>query len=380
MHRNGALTAVAPDAGDLTAILATVRGGDRRAFDVVFERLYDELHTLARRQLASHDAGETLRTTVLVHEAYLKLVDGARLADLDRRHFFALAARVMRQIIIDHARQTHALKRGGGAVRVALEAVSAPTGGELDAAELIALDRALTERVDDRRAAGGRRGAATAPRAGLAARAAADRCGAALRVRSLSLPTGRGRKPRTSRNRRAVKMWSYLTASLPVVLLILAPGCVGSGARTAADQPMSDAWRAAVADTIMTVLALSQAAYESDDCEGGDDSWMPDDGYVHFVALDMVIRLEEPDEILALCQRLRRDRVSQREEIDEQTVHLLTPDAAYVVTRSVGTTQWRDGRTQVLPTVETAVMARQGGRWRVVYKHISWRESPPARE
>lgn len=173
-------------------------------------------------------------------------------------------------------------------------------------------------------------------------------------------------------------MRSCLMSSIPAVLLILAVGCAGSGARTAEeDRPVTADWRAAVADTIRAVLALSQAAHESDDCEGGDDSWMPDEGYVHFVALDRVIRLEDPAEILAFCQRLRRDRVSQREEIDEQTVHLLTPDAAYVVTRSVGTTHWRDGRTQVLPTVETAVMARQADRWRVVYKHISWRESPP---
>lgn len=166
---------------------------------------------------------------------------------------------------------------------------------------------------------------------------------------------------------------------VPGVLLALVLGSAGCAARAATDHRlMTDAWRAAVADTIRAVVALSQAAHESDDCEGGDNSWMPDDGHVHYVALDRVIRLESRDEILALCQRLKRDRVSQREQIEEQTVHLLTPDAAYVVTRSVGTTQWRDGRTQVLPTVETAVMARQGDRWRVVYKHISWRE--PASE
>jgi ketosteroid isomerase-like protein len=75
--------------------------------------------------------------------------------------------------------------------------------------------------------------------------------------------------------------------------------------------------------------------------------------------------------------QLKQNRVSAREDIKEQTVHLVTPDVAYVVTRSTQTTQWRDGRVQILPMIETAVVARQAGRWRVLYKHLSWGAPSP---
>jgi RNA polymerase sigma factor (TIGR02999 family) len=140
--------------GDLTELLVAARAGQRGALDRLFARVYDELHELAHHQLASRDPGETLNTTALVHEAYIKLVDGSRIGFHDRHHFFALAARAMRQIVIDQARRAHAGKRGGDRVRVVLDPARLANGtaGEADAAELVALDGALTalERLSER--------------------------------------------------------------------------------------------------------------------------------------------------------------------------------------------------------------------------------------
>lgn len=113
----------------------------------LFDRLYDELHRLAHRQLAAHGpAGATLNTTVLVHEAYLRLAGSLGPGGGDRAHFFNLAARVMRHVIIDFARRRIADKRGGGAVKVSLDEAGDLAGpdGSLTA-ELLALDTALGE-------------------------------------------------------------------------------------------------------------------------------------------------------------------------------------------------------------------------------------------
>jgi RNA polymerase sigma factor (TIGR02999 family) len=133
--------------GDVTRLLSAARNGERPALDALFARVYEELHALAHHQLAGRDAGGTLSGTVLVHEAYLKLVDGAPVHYRDRRHFFAVAARAMRQIVLDSARRARAHKRGGDVIRVALDDSHVPNGArhDADAAELIALDDALTE-------------------------------------------------------------------------------------------------------------------------------------------------------------------------------------------------------------------------------------------
>jgi len=128
--------------GEITRLLASVRDGDRRAIDLVFKLVYRELHTAARRQLARARPGQTLDTTVLVHEAYLKLVDSAQANWTDRGHFFAVAAKAMRQIIIDHARWAARKKRGGGFQKVSLDGID--VADEERAAELVALDAALT--------------------------------------------------------------------------------------------------------------------------------------------------------------------------------------------------------------------------------------------
>lgn len=131
-----------PDARPpLTLLLKAAGDGDRTVLDEVFARVYDELYRLARR-LRSNGAGETLSTTALVHEAYMKLIPGADAGWQSRAHFFGAAARAMRQILVDAARRRTRLKRGGpGQWSVTL--------GDEHAAEpvhsttLLALDEAL---------------------------------------------------------------------------------------------------------------------------------------------------------------------------------------------------------------------------------------------
>jgi RNA polymerase sigma factor (TIGR02999 family) len=130
-----------PGRDQITRLLAAVRNGDRRAIDSVFNLVYAELHQSARRQLARARPGQTLNTTVLVHEAYLKLVDSANADWQDRGHFFAVAAKAMRQIIIDYARQASRKKRGGNMQRIPLDGID--VANEERASELVALDNAL---------------------------------------------------------------------------------------------------------------------------------------------------------------------------------------------------------------------------------------------
>jgi RNA polymerase sigma factor (TIGR02999 family) len=141
--------AAAPaDAAELTAQLAAARDGDRGALDRVFTLVYDELRRVASRQAMrlGGDPGSTLSTTALVHEAYLKLGGDGVVAANDRVHFFALAARAMRQILIDHARAGSRGKRGGGLAVLSLEGLAeAPGdgGGIAEVDDLLALGRAL---------------------------------------------------------------------------------------------------------------------------------------------------------------------------------------------------------------------------------------------
>jgi RNA polymerase sigma factor (TIGR02999 family) len=99
---------VPPD--DITAHLVAVRDGGRAAIDALFPLVYDRLHQLARARAA----GAPIDATELVHEAYLRFVDASRATYNDRQHFFAVAARAMRQIVVDHVRRQGAAKRGAG--------------------------------------------------------------------------------------------------------------------------------------------------------------------------------------------------------------------------------------------------------------------------
>ena len=128
--------------GDVTALLAAAGAGDRGAADQAFALVYDDLQRLARRQVRAAQAEAS--ATSLVHEVYLRLVRPDAMQLNDREHFFALAARAMRQLIVDHARQRAAAKRGGGAVPEALEEIEERVGAHADAERLLGLDQALT--------------------------------------------------------------------------------------------------------------------------------------------------------------------------------------------------------------------------------------------
>ena len=135
----------------VTLLLRDWRAGDRGALDDLMAVVYAELHRLAAGYLRGERPGHTFRPTDLVSEAYLRLADGATPELNDRVHFFAIAARTMRQILVDHARKRNAAKRGDGMQAVTLderiEAEGRPT-------EVIALDEALSalEAIDERKA------------------------------------------------------------------------------------------------------------------------------------------------------------------------------------------------------------------------------------
>lgn len=135
---------------EITLLLDAARDGDRVALDRVLSTLYQELHAMARRQLAGQH-GHTLDATALVHEAYLKLI-GRREAQFDdRAHFFAYAASAMRSVVVDYARQRLAQKRGGDLHRVTDLPEDVEGGLRLDE-DMLGLDTALTRlgAVDER--------------------------------------------------------------------------------------------------------------------------------------------------------------------------------------------------------------------------------------
>jgi RNA polymerase sigma factor (TIGR02999 family) len=124
-----------------TELLNAARSGDRHAFDRVYERVYDELRRIAHHRLLGQRPGDSLSTTVLVHEAYLRLADGPTISITDRAHFLALASRAMRFVLVDHARAQHAQKRGAGEAAVPLDRVQLPDAQP--AGDILALNDAL---------------------------------------------------------------------------------------------------------------------------------------------------------------------------------------------------------------------------------------------
>jgi RNA polymerase sigma-70 factor, ECF subfamily len=127
--------------GDITRLLAEIRQGNREAETRLAELVYDELHRLAKYRMYGERADHTLQPTVLVSEAFVRLVRSDSTEWTSRNHFFAVAATMMRRILIDHARQVRAQKRGGGA-KISLDTAIAVTDENL--VELLALDEALT--------------------------------------------------------------------------------------------------------------------------------------------------------------------------------------------------------------------------------------------
>jgi RNA polymerase sigma-70 factor (ECF subfamily) len=126
---------------EVTRLLCDWRGGDSTALEKLIPLVQPELQRLAHRYMSRERPGHTLQTTALLNDAYLELADKTHPQWQNRAHFFAAAAQLMRRIMVDHARQRQALKRGGGAIRVTLDEAAAVTQTRAD--ELLALDEAL---------------------------------------------------------------------------------------------------------------------------------------------------------------------------------------------------------------------------------------------
>jgi RNA polymerase sigma factor (TIGR02999 family) len=137
--------------GAATRLLLAWNAGDRKALDRMLPLVYDELHRLAARYLSRERPDHTLQPTALVHEAYLRLVNQREVDWRNRAQFIGVAAGMMRRILVNHARDRAAAKRGGGAVPVSLSLIESPSGGS--DMELIALEGALSrlEQLDPRR-------------------------------------------------------------------------------------------------------------------------------------------------------------------------------------------------------------------------------------
>ena len=132
------------DETDLTQILRAGRDGKREALDQLLPYVYDELKAIARNYLRRERVDHTLQSTALVNEAYLRLVDQERADWKDRSHFFAIASMTMRRLLVNHARDRKALKRGGDRARVPLDSRIRGTDDDLQT-DFIALDDALND-------------------------------------------------------------------------------------------------------------------------------------------------------------------------------------------------------------------------------------------
>jgi RNA polymerase sigma factor (TIGR02999 family) len=141
---------VAGDPG-VTTLLRDWRGGDEAALNRLVPLIEGELHRIAVRLMRGERLGNSLQATALVNEAYVRLIDVQHVNWQDRAHFLAMAARLMRRVLVDHARSKGYQKRGGGAVRVTFDELR--IGGVQPAPDLIALDEALSAlaRVDERK-------------------------------------------------------------------------------------------------------------------------------------------------------------------------------------------------------------------------------------
>ena len=141
-----------PSPGAGTPALAKAGAGGQATCDELFPLVYAELRRIAAREMRREKPGRTLQTTALVHEAYLRLLKDASLSFENRAHFLGIAARAMREILIEHARARSARKRGGGAVRLTVDDLVAPAPSP--SIDVLALDEALQRlaRLDERHA------------------------------------------------------------------------------------------------------------------------------------------------------------------------------------------------------------------------------------
>ncbi|HLJ28931.1 MAG TPA: sigma-70 family RNA polymerase sigma factor [Candidatus Angelobacter sp.] len=132
--------------GEITRLLTELTSGDSRAVDQLMPLVYSEMRKMARRYLRQERYDHTLQPTALVHEAYLKLVDQSGHGWQNRAHFFAIAAQIMRRILIDHARTHRAEKRGGAAAKLSLDVVDVIAKEQYP--QLIVLDEVLSRLQD----------------------------------------------------------------------------------------------------------------------------------------------------------------------------------------------------------------------------------------
>ena len=131
------------DPGEVTRLLHLARDGDREALDRLVPLVYEDLRRMAHRQLDREGGGHTLQTTGLLHEAYLKLAGSGAANAANRAHFLAIAARAMRQVLVDYARRRKAAKRGGGIIYATLGDAAEPVDASVE--DLLALNDALEQ-------------------------------------------------------------------------------------------------------------------------------------------------------------------------------------------------------------------------------------------
>ena len=138
----------------ITQMLRDWSGGNRAALEGLMPLVYDELHRQAESFLRRERPDHTLQATALIHETYLKLIDQRDVDWESRTHFFAIAANLMRRILVDYARLKNRDKRGGGAIKLTLEEASLTVVGKERNVDLMALDEALTrlEKLDEQQA------------------------------------------------------------------------------------------------------------------------------------------------------------------------------------------------------------------------------------
>jgi RNA polymerase sigma factor (TIGR02999 family) len=127
---------------EITQLLLAWGAGDKAALDQLMPLVYAELRWVARQHMRQERAGQTLQTTALIHEAYLRLIDARQVRLENRRHFFAAAARLMRQVLVDLARERGSQKRGGAARQISLDEALVVSRQRDE--ELLALDEALS--------------------------------------------------------------------------------------------------------------------------------------------------------------------------------------------------------------------------------------------
>jgi len=132
-----------PGAGDITGLLQQASAGSRQASDALFESVYRELRTIARAQRRRWRGNDTLNTTALINEAYIKLAGGTLSSYRDRSHFFLTASKAMRHVLINYAEKLSAAKRGDNPMRVTLTGLALPDENTLD--ELLNIDAVLDE-------------------------------------------------------------------------------------------------------------------------------------------------------------------------------------------------------------------------------------------